>query len=89
MQFVKIYEKKIDVKDDIILDLSKMNIQDILDIKGLETLTNLEYLFLGSNQIKEIKGLDSLHNLKVLILLHNIIRYPRLKVWNPLLNYET
>ncbi len=63
LQFVIVHREKIEVKKDISLDLSKMNIKDISDIKGLESLTNLKLLNLGGNQITEIKGLESLSKL--------------------------
>jgi Leucine-rich repeat (LRR) protein len=45
----------------------------IKEIKGLDTLTNLEELFLEGNSITEIKGLEKLKNLNVLNLSGNKI----------------
>jgi len=45
----------------------------INEIKGLDNLTNLEFLDLSYNQISEIKGLDNLKNLKFLDLRNNKI----------------
>ena len=45
----------------------------IKEIKGLDTLTDLEELFLEGNSITEIKGLEKLKNLKVLNLSGNKI----------------
>ena len=42
-------------------------------IKGLEKLTNLQFLFLNNNEIEKIKGLDKLVNLKLLKLDFNNI----------------
>jgi len=61
-QFVIVHGEKIEVKKDITLELSKMNIKDISDIKGLESLSNLKILDLGGNLITEIKGLESISN---------------------------
>lgn len=55
------------------LDLSGMGIKKISDIKGLETLTELEALILNNNQISEIENLENLTNLKVLELKKNLI----------------
>ena len=40
-------------------------------IENLETLTNLEELWLGKNKITEIRGLDTLTNLKILSIQSN------------------
>jgi len=63
-------DKLIQKRDDIKLKLSNNR---ITEIKGLETLTNLQYLSLYDNQITEIKGLDTLVNLKTLYLDFNPI----------------
>ncbi|MFX0074079.1 MAG: leucine-rich repeat domain-containing protein [Candidatus Hermodarchaeota archaeon] len=55
------------------LNLSEKGIRDIAQIKGLETLTELQVLKLSRNQISEIKGLDTLKNLVELDLSSNII----------------
>ena len=52
------------------LDLSNNQIKEI---KGLETLENLRFLYLEKNQITEIKGLESLKNLEELDLSENLI----------------
>ena len=44
-------------------------VEDITEIIGLRTLSNLSSLTLHFNQISEIKGLDSLINLKELVLI--------------------
>jgi len=63
-------DKLIQKRDDIKLKLSNNR---ITEIKGLETLTNLQYLSLYDNQITEIKGLDTLVNLQELSLTNNQI----------------
>jgi len=50
------------------LDLSKKDIHDIEEIKGLELLSDLKELDLSSNYITEIKGFESLVNLESLNL---------------------
>jgi len=45
----------------------------IEEIKGLDTLTNLQSLSLSGNQIKEIEGLGKLTNLRTLYLDRNQI----------------
>jgi hypothetical protein len=55
------------------LDLSHMNIMDISEIKGLETLTGLQVLILNFNNIKKIKNLETLVNLEHLELEYNHI----------------
>ena len=47
---------------------------DIVNIEGLEDLTELEYLCLSHNKIIEIKGLETLRNLKILELNDNSIK---------------
>lgn len=44
------------------------------EIAGLETLVNLEELFLGQNKITEIKGLSTLKKLRVLSIQSNRIK---------------
>lgn len=55
------------------LNLTGKGIEDISEIKGLETLTELQVLNLSKNQISAIKGLDTLKNLVELDLSSNII----------------
>ena len=55
------------------LSLYGKGITDISEIKGLETLTSLEVLWLQNNQITEIKGLETLTNLEELWLHNNQI----------------
>lgn len=69
---VKVHGKEIDIKNNT-LDLSKLKIKDILDIKDLNYLTSLQQLWLDGNQITEIKGLNELTNLEVLFLNGNQI----------------
>ena len=64
--------KKIYVKGET-LDLSSMGITDILEIKGLDFLANLQELDLSGNQITTIQGLDTLTNLQELYLYENQI----------------
>ncbi len=72
-QFVKVHGKKIEVEANGDLHLSSMYIKDISEIKGLESLANLQMLRLNGNQISEIKGLESLANLQTLHLIGNQI----------------
>jgi Leucine-rich repeat (LRR) protein len=46
----------------------------ISEIRGLETLQNLQFLALQNNQIKEIKGIKHLNNLAFLDLSYNKIK---------------
>lgn len=55
------------------LNLTGKGIKDIFEIKGLETLVNLEELTIKRTSISEIKGLESLVNLKTLSLARNSI----------------
>ena len=57
----------------ITLDLSGKGITDISEIKGLETLTDLNILKLNNNNIHEIKRLETLKNLIRLNLKNNQI----------------
>lgn len=57
----------------VTLDLSQKGITDITDIKGLETLTELQVLNLSKNQISVIKGLETLKDLVDLDLSSNKI----------------
>ena len=62
------------LKDGVLtLDLSGIGTKSITEIKGLETLTDLQILKLSNNQISEIKGLETLSNLRDLDLSHNKI----------------
>jgi len=56
------------------LNLSQKGITDMLEIKGLEKLTDLEALNLRYNKITEIKGIDSLTQLKILNISQNRIK---------------
>ena len=55
------------------LDLSSKTIQNIADIIGLDSLTNLQVLILNNNQITEITGIETLTNLQKLQLQGNQI----------------
>ena len=66
--FVKIYRGKIRH-----LDLTDKNIKKIMDIEGLDLLTNLEDLNLSHNDISEINGLNNLIKSRNLNLSHNKI----------------
>jgi internalin A len=55
------------------LNLSFCGISDIIQIKRLETLSNLKKLDLSHNKIEEIKGLEILTNIKILNLQYNKI----------------
>jgi len=55
------------------LDLSGLEIKDITQINGLDSLTYLQLLDLSRNQITEIKGLDNLTSLVDLQFEHNQI----------------
>ena len=57
-----------------ILKLNNLGINSIIEIKGLEKLTNLKELYLSRNKIFEIKGLKHLTKLKVLDLSYNKIK---------------
>lgn len=70
----KIYRVK-DNMGTFSLNLSKKNIADITEIKGLAALTNLHVLNLSRNNLMEIKGLDTLSSLVDLNLNHNHIRH--------------
>jgi Leucine-rich repeat (LRR) protein len=54
-------------------DLTNISITKVIEIKGLEKLTNLRELSLQSNQITGIKGLEQLVNLEILDLAANQI----------------
>ncbi len=56
------------------LDLSQLKIADIREIKGLDTLSNLQELNIRGNQISEICGLEKLTQLKKLDLTGNPLR---------------
>jgi len=55
------------------LDLSRLGIMHITEIKGLGELTDLQVLFLVENRITEIKSLENLTNLEKLYLDNNQI----------------
>jgi len=55
------------------LNLSRKKITDISEIKGLENLTQLEWLYLEKNSISEINGLENLTQLEWLNLEKNSI----------------
>ena len=55
------------------IDLSYSGIDDIGEVRGLESLKNLQELYFRGNQIKEIKGLAKFANLHVLDLGENKI----------------
>ena len=55
------------------LNLTGKGIKDISEIKGLETLVNLEELTIKRTSISEIKGLETLVNLKELFIGYNPI----------------
>lgn len=55
------------------LNLSGLDIKDITQVKGLDSLTQLQVLNLSRNKIIEIKGLDNLTNLVDLQLEQNKI----------------
>jgi len=57
-----------------IINLSSSNIDNILKVKGLGKLINLNKLYLNFNRITEIEGLHNLINLKSLHLQGNKIR---------------
>jgi Leucine-rich repeat (LRR) protein len=57
-----------------IINLSSNNIDRISKVKGLESLINLNKLYLNFNKITEIEGLDNLINLKALHFQWNNIR---------------
>ena len=66
--YVTVHGRTIEVESDetanfikISLDLSNKGISDISEIRGLESLENLQGLNLNDNQITEIKGLDKLN----------------------------
>ncbi len=68
------------------LELNKLRIKDISDIKRLKELDFLEHLKLANNQIKEIKNLNALVNLKSLALSSNQIE--KIKNLDSLSNLE-
>jgi len=72
MTYVILEEEKRDVKSGK-LDLHSMNIEDISEVIGLDTLSQLQVLYLDRNKIKEIKGLEKLKRLRVLELSKNFI----------------
>jgi len=56
MSFVEYKEKRYEVVNDK-LNLNRLGIVDIKDIKDLDKLTNLKVLLLSKNKIEEITGL--------------------------------
>ncbi|MFX0142174.1 MAG: leucine-rich repeat domain-containing protein [Candidatus Hodarchaeota archaeon] len=74
MEYVILKGKKFKVKKGR-LKINYKLIYEISEIKGLESLTNLEVLNLNSNfEISEISGVENLTNLKVLMLRNNNIK---------------
>ena len=57
-----------------IINLSSNNIDKITKVKGLESLINLNKLYLNFNRITEIEGLDNIKNLRSLHFQWNNIR---------------
>lgn len=70
--FVVVDDKKIVVQDNF-LNLRGLRIENIEDIKGLESLKDLEVLDLSNNEIIKIDGLSNLKKLKQLNLSFNRI----------------
>lgn len=73
---VKYDGKEYEVKREgglLTLNLPRMGIKKISDIKGLETLTELQSLNLNSNQISEVENLENHINLENLQLGGNLI----------------
>ena len=54
------WNNNIDAEEVTSLDCSE---NELIELKGLESLVNLEWLFCSDNQLTEIKGLDKLVNL--------------------------
>ena len=71
-EFVMFEGKKISVIDDD-LSLRGDGINNIKDVKGLETLKRIKFLDLSHNNITEICGLENLVRLETLFLSHNKI----------------
>jgi hypothetical protein len=74
MDSVKVNGNKCYVSQGGVLNLGKMGIRVITEIKGLNKLTYLRELNLINNQITEINGLDALKDLRKLDLSHNQIQ---------------
>ncbi|MFX1371875.1 MAG: leucine-rich repeat domain-containing protein [Promethearchaeota archaeon] len=72
MSYVILDEEKYDIKGGK-LDLNSKNIENITEIRGLKTFSDLQVLYLNKNKIKEINGLKHLNKLKVLALSDNLI----------------
>ena len=72
MTYVILEEEKHEVKSGK-LDLHSNNIEDISEVFGLDSLSQLQVLYLNRNKIKEIKGLEKLKKLRVLELSNNFI----------------
>ena len=82
-EFVMIKGKKHYIEErgkNTVLNLSGLGITKITEIKGLDTLTNLQGLSLRDNEIEEIKGLEHLTNLRWLDLTHNPIKVDEQRV---------
>lgn len=56
-----------------ILDMNEKQIKNISEIKGLNSLNNLQEIYLSGNQIDEIKSLENLSSLKALDVSENQI----------------
>ena len=72
MTYVILKEEKREVKSGK-LDLHSMDIEDISEVFGLDSLSQLQVLYFDRNKIKEIKGLEKLKKLRVLELSNNFI----------------
>ena len=70
--FVEVNNQKIEVNKES-LYLGNMQIEDIAQIKGLESLPNLKSLNLFNNRISRIENLEICHNLVRLNLYGNHI----------------
>ena len=68
----KKYKAKIK-KNNLSLKLAKKKIVNILDIKGIDSIADLQILEINNNQIKVIEGLENLSKLHTLYLYHNSI----------------
>ena len=72
MTYVILEEEKHEVKSGK-LDLHSKDIEDISEVFGLDSLSQLQVLYFNRNKIKEIKGLEKLKKLRVLELSNNFI----------------
>ncbi|KAA9357314.1 leucine-rich repeat domain-containing protein [Larkinella humicola] len=73
LSLLKLKEIPAEVSDLNWLTVLSLDSNQISEIKGLDTLTNLTRLSISSNQISEIKGLDTLTNLTEMSLSSNQI----------------